>query len=193
MVIEASGFLDGLHIVTQVMKGMFFPPNLMFLTMSNDRDKDERLEHLIAMSIEEKLGLIVMGFHARAAFGNKKKINLWIRDKSPNQNLATLLSLELYNSWESLRLIRVTSREEDLNNEMKDLERIKEEARLPSGLELVVIIGDFFEILDDPPIADINIFGISGGMGTDNMHRIVDQIKTSCMFAKDSGSEDAQL
>ncbi|MEN8222000.1 MAG: amino acid permease [Acidobacteriota bacterium] len=193
MVIEAPGFLDGLHIVTQVMKGMFFPPNLIFLTMSNDRDKDERLEHLIGMSIEEKLGLIVMGFHSRAAFGNKKQINLWIRDKSPNQNLATLLSLELHNSWENLRLIRVTSREEDLNAEMKDLERIKEEARLPAGLELVVIIGDFFDILDDPPKADINIFGISGGMGTDNMHRIVDQIKTSCMFAKDSGGEDAQL
>jgi len=193
MVIEASGFLDGLHIVTQVMKGMFFPPNLMFLTMSNDRDKDERLEHLIAMSIEEKLGLIVMGFHARAAFGNKKQINLWIRDKSPNQNLATLLSLELHNSWQSLRLIRVTSRKENYEAEMEDLIRIKDEARLPSELEMKVIVGDFFDILEDPPLADINIFGISGGMGTENMHRIVDKIKTSCMFAKDSGGEDAQL
>ncbi len=193
MVIEAPGFLDGLHIVTQVMKGMFFPPNLMFLTMSNDREKDERLETLIAMSIEERLGLIVMGFHSRAAFGNKKQINLWIRDKSPNQNLATLLSLELHNSWESLRLIRVTSREEDYNVEMEDLERIKEEARLPAGLELKVIVGDFFDIIKNAPAADINIFGISGGMGTENMHNIVDNIKTSCMFAKDSGGEDVQL
>ncbi len=193
MVIEAPGFFDGLHIVTQVMKGMFFPPNLMFLTMSNNREKDERLENLIAMSIEEKLGLIVMGFNAKAAFGNKKQINLWIRDKSPNQHLATLLSLELHNSWERLRLIRVTSRQEHYDAEMEDLERIKEEARLPSGLELKVIVGNFFDIIKNAPAADINIFGISGGMGTDNMHNIVDNIKTSCMFAKDSGGEDAQL
>ena len=193
MVIEAPGFLDGLHIVTQVMKGMFFPPNLMFLTMSNDRDKDERLEHLIAMSIEEKLGLVVMGFHSRAAFGNRKMINLWIRDKSPNQNLATLLSLELHNSWESLRLVRVTANEADYEAEMRDLVRIKEEARLPSQMELRVLVGDFYDIIEDPPAADINIFGISGGMGTGNMHRIVDAIKTSCMFAMDSGGEDAQL
>jgi len=33
---------------------------------------------------------------------------------------------------------------------------------LPAGLELVVIVGDFFDILEDPPLADINIFGISG-------------------------------
>ncbi len=193
MVIEAHGFLDGLYIVTQVMKGMFFPPNIMFLTMSNSREKDERLEQLIAMSIEEKLGLIVMGFHSKAAFGNKKQINLWIRDKSPNQNLATLITLELHNAWESLRLIRVTQREEDYEMEMDDLKRITEEARLPSNIELKVIVGDFFDILDNPPSADINVFGISGEMDIDNMHNIVDKIKTSCMFAKDSGGEDVRI
>jgi len=71
--------------------------------------------------------------------------------------------------------------------------RIKEEARLPSGLDLRVIVGNFFEILENPPPADINIFGMSGGMDTATMHRIVAQIKTSCMFAKDSGGEDIQL
>jgi len=193
MVVEASDFLNGLHIVTQVMKGMFFPPNLMFLTMSSDTAKDEQLEHMIAMSIEEKLGLIVMGFNPKAALGNKKQINLWIRDKSPNQNLAALLSLELHNAWGNLRLIRVTARKEDYDFEMEDLVRIKEEARLPSGLDLRVIVGNFFDILENPPPADINIFGMSGGMDTGTMHRIVEQIKTSCMFAKDSGGEDIQL
>ncbi len=193
MVVEASNFLDGLSIVTQVMKGMFFPPNLMFLTMSNDRRKDNRLEHLIAISIEEKLGLIVMGFYSKSAFGNKKQINLWIRDKSPNQNLAALLSLELYNSWETLRLVRVTSKYEDYESELNDLGRIKEDARLPSDTELVVLIGEFTDILDDPPKADINIFGMSGEVDIENMHMIVDRIKTSCMFAKDSGGEDVQL
>lgn len=191
MVVEAPGFLDGLHIVTQVMKGMFFPPNIMFLTMSREREKDKRLEQLIAISIEEKLGLVVMGLHSRAAFGNKKIINLWLRDKSPNQNLATLLTVELFNSWEQLRLIRVTGNREDLDAEMEDLHRIADESRLPSRLEYKVIVGNFLDILNTAPPADINIFGISGKMDLDNMHKIVEITKTSCMFAKDSGAEDS--
>ncbi|MEN8152564.1 MAG: amino acid permease [Acidobacteriota bacterium] len=193
MVVEAPGFLDGLHIVTQVMKGMFFPPNIMFLTMSREREKDKRLEQLIAISIEEKLGLVVMGLHARAAFGDKKFINLWLRDKSPNQNLATLLTVELYNSWEYLRLIRVTGNEKDYEAEMDDLRRIADESRLPSGLEYKVIVGDFFNILENAPPADVNIFGISGKMDLENMHKIVEITKTSCMFAKDSGAEDSMV
>jgi len=191
MVVEAPGFLDGLHIITQVMKGMFFPPNIMFLTMSSNREKDKKLEQLIAISIEERLGLLVMGVHKTVRLGNGKTINLWLRDKSPNQNLAALITIELNRTWDKLRLIRVTPNKKRLKYENDDLLRIKDEARLPSNIELIVLVGDFFEILDkEAPSADINIFGISGKMDLDNMHKIVNLTGTSCLFAKDSGAED---
>lgn len=191
MVIDAPGFLEGLHIITQVMKGMFFPPNIMFLTMSNSREKDIRLEQLIAISIEERLGLLVMGVHPENRLGKSKIINLWLRDKSPNQSLGALITIELNRSWEKLRLIRVTPTKARLDFEKNDLLRIKDEARLPSGIELIVLVGNFFDILEkEAPEADINIFGISGEMNIENMHRIVDITGTSCLFAKDSGAED---
>ncbi len=191
MVIEAPGFLDGLHIITQVMKGMFFPPNIMFLTMSDDRSKDKRLEQLIAISIEEHLGLLVMGANRSNTVLKKRKVNLWLRDKSPNQNLAALITIELNRSWGKLKLVRVTPSEKRLEFEKEDLRRIKDEARLPSGMELEVIVGDFFETLKDPKLAaDLNIFGISGKMNIEVMHRIVDETGSSCIFAKDSGVED---
>jgi hypothetical protein len=36
-VIEANHFLEGISIVTQSMRGMPLPPNIMFLSMSDDR------------------------------------------------------------------------------------------------------------------------------------------------------------
>ncbi len=190
MVIESENFLEGINIVTQVMKGMFFPPNIMFLTMSEDKRKDDRLEQLIAIAIKESIGLLILGLNKSVMFKNKKVVNLWIRDKSPNQNLATLVSLEIFKEWGKLRLIRVTDSEEKLEFERDDLKRIVEEQRLPLKSELVVMVGTFWEKLNDTPPADINIFGISGEMRVENMHRIVELTGTTCLFAKGAGDEE---
>ncbi len=190
MVIESENFLEGINIVTQVMKGMFFPPNIMFLTMSEDKRKDDRLEQLIAIAIKESIGLLILGLNKSVMFKNKKVVNLWIRDKSPNQNLATLVSLEIFKEWGKLRLIRVTDSEEKFEFERDDLKRIVEEQRLPLKSELVVMVGTFWERLNDTPPADINIFGISGEMRVENMHRIVELTGTTCLFAKGAGDEE---
>ena len=190
VVADAYDFLEGIGIVTQVMKGMFFPPNIMFLKMSNSPQNNEKLEELIALSIKEELGLIILGLYREKMFKNKKTVNLWIRDKSPNQNLATLLSLELYKSWGNLRLIRVTDKKENIEYELEDLKRIVDEQRLPLRSELKVLVGDFYSVLKNSPEADINIFGISGQMCSENMHNIVNTVKTSCLFTRGSGKED---
>jgi len=190
VVADAYDFLEGIGIVTQVMKGMFFPPNIMFLKMSNSSQNNEKLEELIALSIKEELGLIILGLYKEKMFKNKKTVNLWIRDKSPNQNLATLLSLELYKSWGKLRLIRVTNNKKNIQYELDDLKRIVDEQRLPIRSELKVLVGDFYSVLKNSPEADINIFGISGQMCSENMHKIVNTVKTSCLFTRGSGKED---
>ncbi len=190
VVADAYDFLEGIGIVTQVMKGMFFPPNIMFLKMSNSSENNEKLEQLIALSIKEELGLIILGLNKEEMFKNKKTVNLWIRDKSPNQKLATLLSLELYKSWGKLRLIRVTDNKVKIGNELEDLKRIVEEQRLPVRSELKVLVGDFYNVLKNSPEADINIFGISGQMCSENMHKIVSTVNTSCLFTRGSGKED---
>ena len=50
-VLETSNFLEGFNIVTQIMKGMFFPPNIVFLTMSVDKSKDNNLMDMIGVAV----------------------------------------------------------------------------------------------------------------------------------------------
>ena len=41
-VIEANDFVEGVSIVTQSLRGMPLPPNVMFLSMSRDEEGDKR-------------------------------------------------------------------------------------------------------------------------------------------------------
>jgi len=191
MTIEANELLNGLNSIIQVMKGMFFPPNIMFLTMSRDRSKDTNLEKLISISVKEKLGVLILGLFPKVGFGMKKEINFWIRDKSPHQHLATLTAIELEKEWDVIRLIRVTDSEDKVVKERKDLERIVEEGRMPMNCELKVYVGNFIKILENSPKADLHIFGVSGELDVEKMHQIVDKTQSSCLFAMDSGRENA--
>ncbi|MEW5821831.1 MAG: amino acid permease [Cyanobacteriota bacterium] len=188
-VIEGNHFLEVINIITQVTRGMYFSPNIIFLTMSSDRSKSSILEQMIQISIKQKLGIIILGLHPKTSFGRKEIVNLWLRDKSPNQNLAVLMAVELQQQWGQVRLLRVTNSEENINKELNDLKRIVEEDRMPARTELTVLVGSFEEAMSKAPLADLNIFGMSDQMTIDNLYHIADKIDTSCLFAMDSGTE----
>lgn len=82
-VIEANHFIEGISVVTQSFKGMPLPPNVMFLSMSNDRAKDRRLKQLLAIAVREELGIIVLRRHPEEGFREEKTINLWMRGDHP--------------------------------------------------------------------------------------------------------------
>ena len=41
-VIEANNVLEGISVATQTSTGMFYPPNVIFLTMSSNSKKDKK-------------------------------------------------------------------------------------------------------------------------------------------------------
>ncbi len=189
-VIECHNFLEGMSIITQVMHGMHFPPNVIFLTMSADRHKDDRLEELIAIAIREHLGIVVLSLHAKAALGNRKTVNIWLRRASPNKDLAVLMGLQLQRNWEAhLRFISVASDEETRGKSQLVLNRLIDRTRMPSGTEGVAMVGEFKEALENAPMADINIFGLSNELDADQMHELAEDVNTSCLFVKDGGGE----
>ncbi len=190
-VIESRDFLEGMSIITQVMKGIFFPPNMIFLTMSPDRSKDRRLEELITIALQERLGIVILALHPQMGFGNRKQVNVWLRSRSPNINLALLVAIQLKNNWKGrLRLISVTQAE-NKGRTQRFLTRVRERGRLPRGTEILIPVGDFQKIVENAPLADLNIFGMSGDLSCDIMHDIADRSGTSCLFVKDSGQESA--
>ncbi|MDY6856304.1 MAG: amino acid permease [Thermodesulfobacteriota bacterium] len=190
MVIESRNFLEGISIITQVFKSMFFPPNIVFLTMSSDPSKDKRLEEMITISIRERLGIVTLALHPKAVFGKKEKVNIWLRLQSPNIDLALLMALQLECNWDSkLRVLSVADKEEDRDRAESTLRKIADRARMPAETEVLVFIGRFEEIIVKPPRADLNIVGISNDPDCENMHKIVKLMDTSCLFVKDSGEE----
>jgi hypothetical protein len=188
--IECRHFLEGISITAQVMRSMYFPPNIMFLSMSHDRSKDTRLEDMIAVAVREKMGIAVYSQHAKNALGNKDTLNVWLRRSSPNKDLAILMSIQLNRNWHGqLRFITAVANEDDAAHAKAAQERLFDRARLPVTTEAIVLVGNFKEVLPTAPFADLNIFGISNELDGDTMHTLSSAVNTSCLFVKDSGGE----
>lgn len=193
-VVDSSNYLEGVNAVIQSMKGMFFPPNCLFLTISSDRKKDQRLEKMIAIAVRENLGVIIFSPQMKNIKEKKKYINVWLRIGSPNINLAILTAIQLEKNWGSnVRLITVVGTEKEREDGENFLYDIIETGRLKTRTIIDVKLGSFNEALISSANADINIFGIAVDGNCSLMHDITDKVKSSCLFIMDSGREKFEV
>jgi amino acid transporter len=191
-VIESRNFLEGINVITQVMRGMFFPPNIIFFTISEKQVKAKRLEKLFAIALRERLGIMALRLHAKIAFGSRQKINVWLRIGSPNQDLAILTALQLERNWGcSIRLLTVVDTLEEKAKAVPQLNKIAELIRMPRDTQVVVLTGGFIPSVSRAPNADLNIFGFARDINWEEMDHVVELTNTSCLFVKDSGEESA--
>jgi len=176
-------------MVLQTLLSTFLPPNTVLFTISNDKDKQEELKELIAQVEKYPIGIMCLYIHPKYGFGQEHRINLWLRDQSPNTNLAVLTALQLKRNWQgSLYLLRAVKREAAKNKAASSLEAFVEKARLPLDTRLKVVNGDFFEIVSNEP-ADITIIGMPES--TDQIFELIHKIPNTILFVADSGLEDA--
>ncbi|MFC1489739.1 amino acid permease [Candidatus Latescibacterota bacterium] len=191
-VIEDNDFLHGAKLVIQTLKGGTFRPNTLFLTCGEDVTKDDTILQLARHADQYKMGTIILNQYKRVGFGMQKDVNLWLRDESPNWNLAMLISLQLQLNWQGkLNLITITDKPERVKHLYQFLERLGDQVRLPAMSEFHVLLGNFKDILKSAPKADLNIFGLSDNLSFDLIHSIPEDVKSSCIFVKDSGQENA--
>ncbi|MDP8218240.1 MAG: hypothetical protein P9M03_05900 [Candidatus Theseobacter exili] len=143
-------------------------------------------------SDREKLGLMVLSHHPKAAFGVKKRVSLWLRSGSPNRNLAILTALQLMRDWDAeVNLVSVLESEDERLKTKLFQKTIIERGRMPANTKAQILEGDFDDILQRAPLTDLNFFGLSEKMVCESMRRIVKSVNTSCLFVKDSGDESA--
>ena len=129
--------------------------------------------------------------HPRLAFGMQKDVNIWLRDRSPNWHLTLLIGLQLQLNWEGrLNLITTSPSLKDEGRLYSFLERLSDTARLPANMEFHVLIGEFEDLMQKAPNSDINIFGL-GDSPFDFMRNAHELTKSSCIFVRDSGHENA--
>ena len=160
-VIEDSSFAHGAKLVIQTLKASSFQPNILFLTVGQDDESDQILLQLMEEAAKYELGTLVLRQHPRMAFGMQKNINLWLRDQSPNWHLAMLIALQIQLNWDGkLNLITVTNKKDEVRKANQFLDRINDQARLPSSTDLLVLVGSFEEALQTAPRGDVNILGL---------------------------------
>lgn len=192
-VVEDADFLHGARLVIQTLHGGAFRPNILFLTIGENNRKDKSLSQLVDEAAKHELGTIILRQHPRVAFGMQKKINLWLRDKSPNWHLAMLITLQIQLNWEGkINLVTVAEKEGDEKRLHRFLEMLSDQARLPSLTEFHILKGSFKDAIKQAPRGDIDIFGLAKEtIPFDFIRDVIEQTKSSCIFVRDSGKESA--
>lgn len=191
-VLEDADFGHGAKMVLQTLKGSIFRPNILFLTLEDDKKQEQLLGQMIVEATRDELGVAVLRQHPRVAFGMQQDINLWLREKSPNWHLGVLMALHLQQNWGGKLNLVATAKDDEEKARMHEfLGRLGDMARLPAMTEFHVIPGGFHDALAAAPKADVNIFGLGEKPSFDFMRGATDWTNTSCLFVKDSGMESA--
>ena len=193
-IIQDDSFLHGARMVMQTLKGITLRPNILFLTLGGDKEKDPIIGQLINEAGKQELGIALLRQHPRMAFGMQHTINLWLRDKSPNWHLAVLLALQVQRNWHgSINLVSSAQEKSQEKHLYHFLERLNDQARLPVTTEFHVIIAPFPDSLKIAPRADINILGLGEKLSFDAIRQAPDFTNSTCLFVKDSGFESALI
>jgi len=191
-VIDTADISAGLTIATQVSAELPLCPNVLFIKLGLDSQKDAILKVLIERAQSLKFGTLILALHPKSAFGQRKKINLWVRQGSPNVHLAVLIALQLEKNWEAeLRVLQAVSDSTQKNEAEEYLHKFKRLMRLSQKSQMCVLTGKFEEVITGAPAADINIFGMTSEVDIARMRWTSDAICTSCIFLRDSEQENA--
>jgi len=194
-VVEGDDFVDRARVITQLLREVFFRPNVLLITLSDNPEKDAKIHEIANSAVEEHMGLAILKMHPKIIFGQQETINLFLRDRSPNKNLAILTALQLNRNWNSARinLVALASEDEDYENQTEFFRLLKDEARLPVNTRIEVIRGSFPDDLYRIPQCDIAIFGMGYAISTEQIRLIYEHVKVSCLFIRDSGFESAYV
>lgn len=196
-IVDSTDYLRSLDAAVAVSKGSFFRPNTFFLSIEG-RSQSE-LQGILEIAEKNEMGVVFFASHPDAQLGREKKINLWVRDQSPdwqlsihlgNIDLPLLLGYKLLQNWNSnMRVLSVVSQSEHVFDAEQYLTDLMETARIPKKFQIQVEHAEFFEFLNRSPQADLNIFGLSNVVDKTFLQRLVSDTKSSCMFVKDSNHE----
>jgi len=189
MVDGKNSFDVDLPIVTQTLLSTFLPPNAVLFTISHELNKRKSLEHLLRQVSPLKLGIILLYVHPKYGFGQERKINLWLRDKSPNTHLAVLTALQLLRNWEgTLTLSRTVSTKKEAALAASQMESFMEKARLPVNTKINIVQGDFTKTIASHT-ADLTIIGMPKTY--QQVLDLIEIIPNTVIFVSDSGLESA--
>ncbi len=191
--IKAPDFPAAAMMALETVEGTHFPPNTVFYILDPEKNNgDSHAIQILTQVCREGLGVIIFLPHPTKHLDEKKMINLWIRQHSPNADLSILVALQLEKNWEGrVRLIQVVDEKEKEAEAREYLLRLKSVVRLPGDVSIEVMSGHFEEVIPQAPQADLNIFGMPLMPNLPFIRRISSLIETPVLFLRDSKYESS--
>ncbi len=198
--IDTKEFEKSLIAGMEALSGSFFRPRVLFIHMNSFEGQEEKLKDVIRKASKRNIGILLLAVHPETVFGRENSINLWINDRSPdwdismelgNQDLAILIAYKLKKNWKaSLRMISCVKQQYNNYKALQYLENLAELARIPNVTNKV-LLGNVENSLGKSPRASINIFSIEPDIDFDFVTKAVEKTGSTCLFALDSGEENA--
>lgn len=200
--IQKTDFGRNLLTSMSTMGAAFLNPNILFISIPSpgDTKREEELKMVIDRAKECNLGVILFGSHRQTRMGQKRKINIWVRDQSPNWDviqgmsnidLSLLLAYQIKRNWNGkINLLSAVKNAENIPAAEKYLENLVEMARLPDTT-VKAFDGSFAEHVRQAPHADLNMFGLPDEFDFEFARKMIDETESTCVFVRDSGDENA--
>ena len=190
----AAGFLAGIG----ALRGAFFRPNTLFLTMPRDARRAGELRAVVARAPDHDLGIILFVDHPRAGIGRRRTINVWVRNpdwESAHEvaelDLALLLAYKLQQNWGGrIRLLTAVTNAEEKQVATTNLRRLVDLARIPAA-DVYAVTAGFEAAVAEAPQADLSIFGMHAEVDFEHARRTMERCGSACLFVRGSGEESA--
>jgi amino acid transporter len=198
--LEVEEFARGLQTGLELLRSVFFRPNILFLPITLEIDQST-FQFIFDRAIENDIGTVLFARHPETLLGREQTINVWIRDQSPdwevglrlsNLDLNLLLAYQLARNWQGqMTLITIVSDPAEQANGQAFLTQLVNLGRMPRNTQTIVEIASLREYLPAAPQADLNIFGLQQQLDLDFIERMVAATNSSCIFVHGSGQESA--
>ncbi len=195
---SAGGFGDALVSGMQALRGAFFKPNVVFLDLPDTDEHEADFARIQQEALREEIGVLIHGPHRRTGLGQRRTVNVWIRDRSPdwrismdlgNLDLPILVGYKLLRNWDArMRLITVVEDEANVEEANQFLNAIIALGRIPRT-RVMAVSEPFDDYVPQAPQADVSIFGLGRSPDFAFMRRMVGETRSTCLFARDSGQE----
>jgi solute carrier family 12 sodium/potassium/chloride transporter 2 len=197
--LEHGSYSDRVIHAMQALRGAFFRPNILFLSLPEDSERDPEFQTLITSARKVGLGVLLFQEHPVSHLGCEKTINVWIRDQSPewqismdlgNKDMSLLTAFLLNSAWNGkVRVICGISDPDNREAAQNYLSHLLLLSRLPE-VESVVLVGTFADIRREAPEADLNILGLPEPVDLQFVRECMEALETTCIFTRDSGREN---
>ncbi|MEM9673149.1 MAG: amino acid permease, partial [Bacteroidota bacterium] len=125
-VIHSNDFVQAVNLSNQALRGAFFRPNIVFLSLQQHNDHEAELRPVIKECIRLEIGVLLLSSHPTAQLGKTSVINVWVSERAGNWSLgwrigsldlSALIAYKLKMNWNAdLRLLMVTKDPEEEEN-----------------------------------------------------------------------------